>query len=368
VKSETDSRFVGTWSESGIPIRNIWFLMAYAADQGAKLTSKNVSIESLGDDLPDLVAELLLQETRIRIWGNLTLGYRQEKKELSRLRGTISHIETARRNSFARGSVYCRYEVTTLNTIENQLVRSALFVISKQVKDRELAIKCRTTEKHMEGLGIDLLPKLWASANFGRIPANPRDGRMCALAKLALEMNVPTQESGPASLYQTEAQEKWLRVLFEKAVLGFYRYQLSHKGWLVQGGHNLNWLARDSSAGLGAILPSMRTDIELTDEKTKVKTVIDTKFAKVIKQGQFGGERLPSGYIYQLYAYLRSQEALEEDLSRPTTGMLLHPAIGFSLYEETIIQGHRFRFATVDLVDKPSEISKKLLELIFEKV
>ena len=364
--SETDSSFVGTWSDSGIPIRNIWFLMAYAADDAAKLSSKNVSTDSLGDDLPDLVAGLLLKETRIRIWGNLTLGYRQEQKELSRLRGKISHIETARRNSFARGQIFCRYEKATLNTIENQLVRSALSAISKQVRDRELAKMCRNTEGHMESLGIGLLPRSLATVNLGRIPANPRDKRMCALAMLALEMNIPTQEHGPTSLYQADAEDTWLRALFEKAVLGFYRHHLSSQGWLVQGGRNLNWITTASSTGLGAILPSMKTDIEITDEKAGVKTIIDTKFTKILKQGQYGGVKLESDHIYQLYAYVRSQESENKEFDHPTNGMLLHPAVGFSLYEETIIQGHRFRFATIDLTAEQSEITVRLLNLIYE--
>ena len=367
MKVNTDSRFVGTWSQSGIPIRNIWFLMAYAADDAAKLISKNVSAVSLEDELPDLVAKLLLEEVQIRIWGNLTLGYRREQKELPRLRGTISHIETFRRNSFARGQLFCRYEVTTLNTAENQLVRSALLVISKSVNDRELANRCRNTERHLEFLGIGVLPKSLALTGLGRIPTNPRDRRMCALAKLALEMSIPTQSSGPTSLYQVESEEIWLRTLFEKAVLGFYRYHLAPKGWTVQGGRSLNWDTTASSEGLRTILPSMKTDIELTNEKFRTKTVIDTKFTKILKQGQFGGEKLNSNYIYQLYAYFRSQEAEDEDLSHPTTGILLHPAVGFSLYEETIIQGHRFRFATVDLVKEPDEISTRLLDLISNK-
>ena len=364
---EADSRFVGTWSKSGIPIRNIWFLMAYAADGSAKLTSQQVATESIEDELPDLVAKLLLKETRARIWGNLTLGYRREQRELTRLRGTISHIETARRNSFARGQIFCRYEETTLNTTENQLVRTSLSIISKLVKDRDLAAKCKSTERHMESLGINLLPNRFASISLGRIPVNPRDKRMCALAKLALEMNIPTQESGPKSLYQVEAEETWLRKLFEKAVLGFYRHHLSSHGWLVRGGRILTWVTSAPSEGLAAILPSMKTDIELTDENLKIKTIIDTKFSRLLRQGQFRGERMSSDYIYQLYAYLRSQEAQDEDLSKPTTGLLLHPAIGVSQYEEAIIQGHRFRFATIDLAEESAKISQKLLSLILEK-
>lgn len=114
------------------------------------------------------------------------------------------------------------------------------------------------------------------------------------------------------------------------------------------------------------ILPSMKTDIELTNQAKGHKTVIDTKFKTILTANRFGAESLRSEDIYQLYAYLRSQEDTEEGLTRPTTGMLLHPAVGYSLYEETTIQGHRFRFATVYLLEDPQKISAQLLDLILE--
>jgi 5-methylcytosine-specific restriction enzyme subunit McrC len=367
MSTEVDVAQIGTVSKSGIPIRNIWYLMAYAANETAKLNSAHTSSDAFFEDLPDLVARLLVEETRLRIWGNLTVGYRSRQIELPRLRGTISHIQTARRNSFTRGQIVCRYEEITLDTTENKLVRTALGAIAALAKDDDVRLKCKATEKHMESLGVGLLPQRGGLVSLGRIPANPRDARMCALAVLALQMEIPSQEAGRRSLYSPEIVERWLQSLFEKAVLGFYRYHLGPKGWSVKGGRILKWHSEDSSSGLSSILPSMKTDIELTNQVEKQKTVIDTKFASILAPGRVGVASLRSGYIYQLYAYLRSQEDSEEGLARPTTGILLHPSVGYSLYEETIIQGHRFRFATVDLLEEPKIIEKQLLTLILEE-
>ena len=357
---------VGTVSESGIPIRNIWYLMAYASNTTTKLSSELTSSEEFLDDLPDLVARLLLDETRLRIWGNLTVGYRQKQDELSRLRGTVSHIQTVRRNSFARGKIVCKFEEITLDTTENRLVRTALKTIWRMVNDLDLAMKCKATEALLEARGIGLLPQQGGLVSLGRIPANPRDARMCALAILALQMNIPMQETGSRALYSPEINDKWLRSLFEKAVLGFYQHHLSKKEWSVRGGRKLNWDTDNSTDNLNSMLPSMKTDIEIYNQKDGHRTVIDTKFTSILTTGQYGNPSLRSGYIYQLYAYLRSQENSDEGFSLTSTGMLLHPAAGYSLYEETLIQGHRFRFATVDLLDKPQEISSQLLNLILE--
>ena len=51
------------------------------------------------------------------------------------------------------------------------------------------------------------------------------------------------------------------------------------------------------------------------------RIVIDTKFTSIVAPGQFGQQMLKSGHMYQLYAYLRSQEQLGEPITRYSTGV-----------------------------------------------
>ena len=356
----------GTVSLSRIPIRNIWFLLAYAAADELKLSKAQTGAEDLTEDLPDLVAKLLVEETNKRIWGNLSINYHQNSSELSRLRGKISHIQTARRDSFARGKIYCKYDEITLNTLENKMVRTALAVAKSLVQDKRLAQTCRALESRIASLGIELLPSQTSIAKLRRLPSNPRDARMCSLALLILQFEIPTQGAGTRKLYSPQITEGWLRLIFEKAVLGFYTYHLADLGWKIQGGRRLSWYKEEASEGLDAILPSMKTDIELVEPISGRITVIDTKFTNVLTKGQYGQDSLKSGYIYQLYTYLRSQEKQEISQTLNSTGMLLHPTIDTSLYEEVLIQGHRFRFATINLMSHPRDLTTDLLNLVLE--
>jgi len=67
--------------------------------------------------------------------------------------------------------------------------------------------------------------------------------------------------------------------------------------------------------------------------------------------------------VYQLYAYLRSQECRGDPWADQADGLLLHPAISAHVDESVRIQGHRMRFATVDLTASHQDISRQLLEL-----
>ena len=73
---------------------------------------------------------------------------------------------------------------------------------------------------------------------------------------------------------------------------------------------------------------------------------------------------LKSGYIYQLYTYLRSQERADDPLSLSASGVFLHPTVDGDLDETARIQGHEVRFVTVDLTLKALEIIQRLQKII----
>jgi 5-methylcytosine-specific restriction enzyme subunit McrC len=68
--------------------------------------------------------------------------------------------------------------------------------------------------------------------------------------------------------------------------------------------------------------------------------------------------------VYQLYAYLRSQEGQGDPWADAASGLLLHPAIAVDVDEAVTIQGHRLRFATVDLTASHAALKARLLELL----
>ena len=94
------------------------------------------------------------------------------------------------------------------------------------------------------------------------------------------------------------------------------------------------------------------------------RMIIDTKFADIMTVNQHGKSRLHSNHIYQIYAYLRSQEKEIDPPSLTASGMILHPSLGLDVDESVTIQGHRIRFATVNLATNNESIRKRLLDLV----
>ncbi len=359
-----------------IPVRNIWLLMLYASELYRELPkAQSVNVEDDPDELPNLVAELLTHAVERRMRRNLNYGYQHRQADLNRVRGRIDLLRTERRQLLQRGRVACSFEELTVDTPRNRFVKAALNLLNRIVGKDDLAHRCRNVAASMERAGVtgDLVsnnrrrPRTPLS-RLGRLGVNDRE--MLAAARLAFDLALPTEDVGTSHLTTPDKDEVWARKLFEKAVGGFYDVVLFPQGWRVSQGSRIYWPVGDQSAGIADILPSMQTDIVLErpvlnhPDGRKEKMVVDTKFASILKPGQFEKQRLRSEYIYQVYAYLMSQEREADPASLDSTGILLHPSVGEDLDEYAVIQSHKIRFVTVNLAEDSRTIRRQLLSAV----
>jgi len=187
---------------------------------------------------------------------------------------------------------------------------------------------------------------------------------MVDAARLAFDLLLPTEMMGRSRMRLPARDIHWLRRLYEKAVGGFYDVVLSPKGWKANTGKTYHWQVEHQTSGIDRILPVMQTDIVLENRNAGRRIVIDTKFTSVTTRGRFREETLKSGYLYQIYTYLRSQEENGDQLSNHAAGLLLHPSVGEMVDETVVIQDHAIRFATVDLAASTGEIRNQLLQMV----
>jgi 5-methylcytosine-specific restriction enzyme subunit McrC len=347
-----------------IPVRNLWLLMFYASDLFRVRGDASAGIEALPDDLPDLLAEILAHAVEVRRQRRLNLGFRSRHAVLSRVRGRIDLPHTERRRLLDRGRVACRFDDLTIDTPRNRYVRAALEKVSRFVRCRDLAHRCRTLANSLRAMGVS--GELPDRRNIGidQFGRNDQDDRsMVSAARLVFELALPIESAGARSMAVPDREVGWVRGLYERAVGGLYTVVLQPQGWRVRCGGVLTWQIDQRTAGIDRILPGMRTDIVLDHPQGLRRLVIDTKFTAITSNGWHREESLRSAHLYQMYAYLRSQVGRSDPLADRTSGLLLHPCIGMPLDETVVIQGHAIRFATVDLTASASEIRARLLGL-----
>ncbi len=349
-----------------IPVRNVWLLILYASEYYKEIEAdEKVRHEENPDDIPNLVAEILTRRVEHRIKRNLTYGYRPKSLIVSRVRGRINHISTERKLLLHRGKIACSFDEMTVNTERNRFVRAALQMISKLVKDRQLAHRCRKLANSLLCMGVTGQCPSRNEMSIDRIGSHDADDRlMVYAAQLAFDLALPTEDAGVKFLRKPEREKSFIYKIYEKGIAGFYDATLSHRGWKVQPGVQLSWKHESLSPKIDDFLPSMKTDIVLEHKETGRRIIIDTKFNSILTSGWYREETLRSGYIYQIYAYLRSQEGRGDPLADSASGILLHPSVGTEVDESVKIQNHKIRFATVDLRQTPKEIRIRLLYLI----
>jgi 5-methylcytosine-specific restriction enzyme subunit McrC len=343
-----------------VPVRNLWLLMLYASDLTRIRGAFNAFVDDEIDDLPDLVAGLLADSVELRLQRNLTRGYCHREVVHKRVRGRINVLVTEARQLLSKGEIMCRFEELTSDTPRNRHVRAALDLLVRLVQRDDLRHRCRSLSSGLTRAGVGGGRPSRADLALDQIGRNDSADRfMIALARLAFDLALPTEDPGLVTLYEPDREEIWVRGLFEKAVLGFARVELEPMGWSVRGSLPMEWQVSAASAGLAEILPRMMTDVVLDSPDGSRRVVIDTKFAAILTEGRFGDAGLKSGYLYQMYAYLRSQEGRAPEWNG-AEGLFLHPAIGFGLREEAVIQNHAIRFATVDLTQSPTAVRREL--------
>jgi 5-methylcytosine-specific restriction enzyme subunit McrC len=347
-----------------IPVRNLWLLMLYASDLFRTRGIGKVGLEDSPDDLPDLIAKILADAVEVRQRRRLSLGYRTREAALNRVRGRINVLTTERHQLLDRGLVACRFDELTIDTPRNRFVRAALETISRIVRRKDLSHRCRSLASGMKAIGVSGEAPTRTQMSIDRFGRNDADDRfMVAAAMLAFDLSLPTETAGLNVLSLPDREVISVRKLFERAVGGFYSVVLNPQEWRVQCGGRLKWQIEQKTAGIDEILQKMTTDVVLNHSPTGRRIVIDTKFTSIVTSSRYREEALRSGYVYQIYAYLRSQVGGGDPLADCASGLLLHPAIGQMVDETVVIQGHHFRFATVDLTASPADIRFQLIRL-----
>ena len=138
----------------------------------------------------------------------------------------------------------------------------------------------------------------------------------------------------------------------------FYDHHL--QGWSVGAQQHLDWPTESTSEHL----PGMTPDLLLQHAASGALVVLDTKFyAECLVTSQFGDKlKFHSSHLYQMYAYLMSQEHRSRH-HQTAAGILLYPTVTESLSEVIRLQGHEIYWETIDLAQPWEKIERDLLAI-----
>jgi 5-methylcytosine-specific restriction enzyme subunit McrC len=336
--------------------------MVYAS----RLFQRNQLLKTAGkeenpEDLFELVAEILIAAMERRLQRSIGRQYQSRAATLTRVRGQIDALTTETKMLLAQGCVACRFDELSVDNPRNRVLRTALIVAAQNVKSLERERRARGLAEVLTQYGVSSrLVSLRVAGQLVLGRNDQADVEAVDAARLLLEMAIPSEMSGSLTGRDTEREAAEIRRLYEAAVRGFYRSVLDEKWHVAPGETHHRWPVNSKTDGLMAVLPIMKTDTVL--ETVNRRIIIETKFADALKPNQHGAVKLSRDHIFQLYAYVQSQHG-RDVLSETAEGVLLYPTVGEHLDESAVIQGHRYRFMTVDLAANADLIRSTLLSV-----
>ncbi len=353
------------WTEYGIPIRNLWHMLMYAWNEVPLPGAVSLQDVETAPTLDALFASMLLKLMRQRLRIGLGRDYQDEKHLLHGIRGRVNFAESLKRRAFEHEQVYCEFQGYSLNVPKNQIIRSTLMRLIQtgnfgpdRAQADELRHHLRWTTRLLND--VDLIALNLEFVRRQQAGRHDRDYRlMLAICELIVQRQMPLDASGSRTLPSVDDDALILHRIYERFVANFYRMHLA--GWEVNSQKVIGWHEKNEVRHL----PSMRPDLFLREKSSGRMIILDTKFtAQSLKENPWGGRGFDSTHLYQLYAYLKTQEHLSDAHAR-AAGILLYPTVNdVHLSEKIELQGHTLRIESVDLTQPWQKIEEHLLHMV----
>ncbi len=349
-------------TKTGIPIRNLWHMFLYDWDAWRLKDHWRAEVEA-APSLDALLGSILVSLVQQRLRIGLGRNYRDDESLISGIRGRVDFSQSLKRLAFQHGRAYCRCQTFSANVPKNQIIRSTvarLVQVGDFGPDRPLANELRSKMRRLvhNTASIDLIDLKIERIRREQLGRHDADySLMLAICYLLLQRQMPTETIGNSKLPFLDRDECTLFEVYERFVAKFYTVHLLD--WIVSPQRKFKWPAAQPSG----FLPIMSPDLVLTHKVTSKRVVLDTKFTQhILVPGAWNNLVFSRDHLFQLYAYLRSQEETS-DHHRTATGILLYPTVNHRLSEFVSIQGHEFRWETIDLAQPWEEIEEDLLKI-----
>lgn len=348
-----------------IPVRNAWYLLLYAWDMAALRGSLKADVER-SPTLLALLARVLVELTRGLLRRELGREFAAREAPVSGVRGRIDFARSLKRLDFESRRASCRFSELDIDTPRNRILRSTMASLVRDPRLSPADTKDASSVRHdlgtavraMEGVTLEKVTR----ETFRRLQLGRNDRAYSlplSICALIHRLELPTEDEGDHAITALLRDKITFHSLFERFVRNFWRTHLGER-FKVRP-EVLKWFDELDCP----LAPAMRTDISLTERAPPFRhLVVDTKYYRSsLSTGPYGTARFHSSNLYQLYAYLRTQEH-QSDSHREAEGMLLYPTTTVDLDEAMKVQGHRIRVATVNLAHPWERIEARLLSLV----
>ncbi|MCI6547407.1 MAG: 5-methylcytosine-specific restriction endonuclease system specificity protein McrC [Coriobacteriaceae bacterium] len=295
-----------------IPVRNVYYMLAYAFRALDERGWGDFEAEEF-DNAADLCAAILCRGVGLQLKRGLGREYANRTGELSSPRGKIELSESLRVRTLMRHQAVCTWAELSPDTGMNRILKSTMLLLLRSDASRERKRGLRRLLAYFSEVGeADLAHVDWGM----RFDRTNRGYRMLMGACwLACNGLLQGQDEGKARLMEY-ADDQQMSRLYERFVLEYYRRERPD---LTVGAPHIEWALDDETREL---LPAMRSDVTLSRGRDEL--IVDCKYYTHDTQLHLGKRTVHSHNLYQIFTYVKNEEARLADFPHTVAGMLLY--------------------------------------------
>lgn len=343
-----------------IPIRNVYYLLCYAwgyLDE-ADLVDRS-ELDRL-DRVEDLFGKVLAEGTFTLLRRGLDRGYRGTTQEIAGVRGKLEIGAMATTAVRARSRTICTFEEFTPDILHNQILRSTLRALLGSVSlDASVRRDVALAYQKLEGVRtIRVSRQAFRRVQLDRSKRHYRF--LLQLCRLIHEMTLVSEDEGSVKFRDFRRSKKVMWRLFEGFVREFYRVE--QNVFRVLPERKIQWSRVSGRTPTDeAYIPEMYSDVLLEGASRRI--ILDTKFYGQPTSRRQGTEKLRSGNLYQLLAYLENRQSHLPEGPRHE-GLLLYASVDGALAVDITLNGFRIQALTIDLSKPFQAIRRNMLALL----
>lgn len=290
-------------TDKGIFIQNIYYMLSYAYQVLQQQDYQCIASEKF-EHIDDLFAAILAKGVSRQLKQGLYREYVSRSETRSVLRGKLDLPQTIKTRIQQKPQVACTFDELSEDNLYNQILKTTLQVL---LRDENVSA-ARKVELKKVLLFLDtvsvLLPSQipWKQLHYQR--SNQNYEMLLNLCYFVLHDMLQTTENG--SYKMTAFSDERMAKLYERFILEYYR---KHHTYLTEvKAAQVKWdLVGEHDAAMLRFLPAMQTDIFLRFHEKIL--ILDAKYYSQTLQQRFNKETLHSANLYQIYTYVKNQDA-----------------------------------------------------------
>ncbi|WP_288221228.1 hypothetical protein [uncultured Clostridium sp.] len=339
---------------SKIPIENIYYMLCYAWNKLDYLDRNKVGILEENDVL-NLLCRIFVNEVNFITKKGINREYNSFDEEVSTIKGKININKSIELMLSKKNKLNCGYEELDFNITINKILKTTIINLLKTKNLSEY------NKKYLKNIlfyfsSIDTIylnERLFNSIKYNT--SNKSYKFIINICKLINDNLLIAENGEEAEFYNFLEDERKMAYLFENFIRNFYKKELKSSKVYRE---NIKWNLKGENL---EYIPKMETDISI--EFSNKKIIMDTKYYKNALNNNFGKDKLISGNLYQLFAYLKNNEN-KSFKDKNSEGILIYPRVNIDLDLRYTMENHIIKICTVNLNMKWNNIKDRLLTII----